>query len=245
MGLSLTTGAGAAAPAACYFELTLSGYGHSTGGDTMVYSGRFIATPFRLPSGVERVTVQVLTPASVTALGDDAWSVVPSAASVGGDGILIEIGAGTKTELGDYELVVDTRRVGRGCSVPRVEPLTAAVTTLRTGYAKRNRGELPPDTIKVRAVRQPHLNGDTPLKPDNQQMASFDKAGKAIMSIAAEGGHGERVQIKAGSEFSVYRNHSCEFPHTTMHRSMVRTLPNKQDNGMHSHTCLPLILCPN
>lgn len=89
--------------------------------------------------------------------------------------------------------------------------------------AERNRGDssrtmiiTAAQTITVTAVRAPHLNADTPLKPDNQQMASFDKAGKAIMNIAAAGGHGERVEIKSGTKFEVYRNHSCVFPHTTL-----------------------------
>jgi hypothetical protein len=59
------------------------------------------------------------------------------------------------------------------------------------------------------------------------------------MNIATEGGHGERVQIKAGAELTVYRNHSCMFSHTTMLRPMrVGTLPDgselvRADGGPH------------
>ena len=94
-------------------------------------------------------------------------------------------------------------------------------------------------SIRVRAVRQPHLNGDTPLKPDNMHMASFDKAGKAIMNLAAEGGHGARVEIKAAVEFTVHVNHSCVFPYTTLHHPItVTTLPDgsglvRADGGPH------------
>ena len=36
-----------------------------------------------------------------------------------------------------------------------------------------------PEFVRLRVTRVPHLNADSPLKPDNMDMASFDKAGKA------------------------------------------------------------------
>ncbi len=42
--------------------------------------------------------------------------------------------------------------------------------------------------LTLRVTRSPHLDCDSPLKPKDMRIADFDKAGKAIMSILAEGG---------------------------------------------------------
>ena len=115
----------------------------------------------------------------------------------------------------------------------------AVTSTSSTGLHPARAPNSTAASIRVRAVRQPHLNGDTPLKPHDMQVASFDKAGKAIMNLAAEGGHGARVEIKAGVEFTVHVNHSCVFPYTTLHHPItVTTLPDssglvRADGGPH------------
>ena len=117
--------------------------------------------------------------------------------------------------------------------------LMAVTSTSSTGLHPARAPNSTAASIRVRAVRQPHLNGDTPLKPHDMQLASFDKAGKAIMNLAAEGGHGARVELKAGVEFTVHVNHSCIFPYTTLHHPItVATLPDssglvRADGGPH------------
>lgn len=117
---------GGAAAAACFYEITLSGFSHAEEEKdgqhdlvktTRVYTGRYLATPFRLPgSDTARVVVKALTPAETTPLGEDAWSVVPTctASAEPGNAVLIAV-EGVQDE-GSYELVVDTRRVGHGCA---------------------------------------------------------------------------------------------------------------------------------
>ena len=48
--------------------------------------------------------------------------------------------------------------------------------------------ELGEGVVHLRVTRVPHLNADAPLKPDNMNMASFDKAGKvsALMRVTAK-----------------------------------------------------------
>ncbi len=45
------------------------------------------------------------------------------------------------------------------------------------------------DVIKLRVTKSPHLDCDSPLKPNNMEVASFDKAGKAIMNLLALNGY--------------------------------------------------------
>ena len=69
------------------------------------------------------------------------------------------------------------------------------------------------------------------MKPDNMEMASFDAAGKAIMNLLAEGGHGARVQLAEGTVFSAYTNHSCVYPRTSL-GSDERVTVYPQNNGL-------------
>ena len=115
----------------CYYEVTVSG-SSSSGEEVHVYTGRYLATPFRTRAGEPRVVVKALTPAEREYLGDNTWSVVPVAVAINAgsedgkaDGISSEGGQmalqlPTLTEDSSYELVVDSRRVGHGCAAPTV-----------------------------------------------------------------------------------------------------------------------------
>jgi hypothetical protein len=44
------------------------------------------------------------------------------------------------------------------------------------------------DVLKLRVTKSPHLDCDSPFKPNDMEVASFDKAGKAIMNLLALNG---------------------------------------------------------
>jgi hypothetical protein len=92
MGLQLGSLSSARAlPAACYYELSVSGFSQQHEGvpTTVVYTGRFMVTPYRRldREGALLVVKPLVTPAGATALddgpssGNRVWSVVPGAAA--------------------------------------------------------------------------------------------------------------------------------------------------------------------
>ncbi len=116
----------------CYYEVTISG-SSSSGEVVHVYTGRYLATPFRTRAGEPRVVVKALTPAERIDLGDNTWSIVPVAVAINADSRDGNLAGGfsgeagqmalqlpTLTEDSSYELVVDSRRVGHGCAAPTV-----------------------------------------------------------------------------------------------------------------------------
>ena len=84
--------------------------------------------------------------------------------------------------------------------------------------------------VHLRVVKSPHLDCTSPLKPDDMTVASFDKAGKPIMNLLAEGGHGVRAQLLTGTVFTAHTNYSCTFPKTSLgHPQDVTAYPH--NNG--------------
>jgi hypothetical protein len=84
--------------------------------------------------------------------------------------------------------------------------------------------------VRLRVIKSPHLDCDSPLKPDDMSVASFDRAGKAIMNLLAEGGHGARAQLPLGATFSAHTNYSCTYPKTSLgHPQAVVAYPH--NNG--------------
>jgi hypothetical protein len=105
----------------CYYEVTISG-SSSSAETTSVYTGRYLATPYRTRAGEPRVVVKALTPAERLELGDSTWSVVPAAVAItaegtgGGEGAALALHLPSLSDATTYELVVDSRRVGHGCA---------------------------------------------------------------------------------------------------------------------------------
>ena len=105
----------------CYYELTISG-SSSSAETTSVYTGRYLAMPYRTRAGKPRVVVKALTPAERLELGDSTWSVVPAAVAItaegtgGGEGAALALHLPSLSDATTYELVVDSRRVGHGCA---------------------------------------------------------------------------------------------------------------------------------
>ena len=105
----------------CYYELTISG-SSSSAETTSVYTGRYLATPYRTRAGEPRVVVKALTPAERLELGDNTVSVVPAAVAINakgtadGEGAAVALHLPSLSDATSYELVVDSRRVGHGCA---------------------------------------------------------------------------------------------------------------------------------
>jgi hypothetical protein len=86
------------------------------------------------------------------------------------------------------------------------------------------------EVVRLRVVKTPHLDCTSPLKPDDMTVASFDKAGKAIMNLLAQGGHGARAQLTTGTVFSAHTNYTCTYPKTSLgHPQAVTAYPH--NNG--------------
>jgi hypothetical protein len=65
----------------------------------------------------------------------------------------------------------------------------AAILTLTQKGVQGVAGTTPfpaADVVHLRVTRVPHLNADTPLKPNNMDMASFDKAGKVSVLMCGK-----------------------------------------------------------
>ena len=105
---------------ACYYELTLSGFALPLDGDgeVQVYSARFIATPWQTASLRRGLVVRSLTGGDEEAAVSGGASVAALSPTVNGDGDAVSFALGRAAH--EREIVVDARRVGHGCSAPRV-----------------------------------------------------------------------------------------------------------------------------
>ena len=119
-------------PKACYYEVTVSGFGLALGdaagtSEVRVFAGRYLVTPWAL--GVRRgLVAQSLTNGAGANDGR-----AQATASVGGllvemkavvrgqDTLVLSLGGGDAVlKVGEREVVVDVRRVGHGCVRPAV-----------------------------------------------------------------------------------------------------------------------------
>ena len=113
-GLGLAAGPEAATGGAAFYEITVSGTGwaEAAGDDAepVVYTARYLLTPWRHRSGRAGVSVETLAQSASVTLG----AVRP--AGGGGHALTVQLEAVS----GERELVVDVKRVGRRCLAPAV-----------------------------------------------------------------------------------------------------------------------------
>ena len=105
---------------ACYYELTLSGFALPVDDDSevQVYSARFVATPWQTASLRRGLVVRSLTGGDEEAVVSGGASVAALSPTVNGEGDAVSFALGRAAR--ECEIVWDARRVGHGCSAPRI-----------------------------------------------------------------------------------------------------------------------------
>ena len=113
---------GGKTPKGCYYEITISGVGlELTDADSVrVIAERYLVTPWHVGSRRGLVAQSLTTAGEMVSGGDAGSSLMKMSASVASPMQLV-LSLENEPQLGERELVVDVRRVGRECAAPTVQ----------------------------------------------------------------------------------------------------------------------------